>query len=302
MPASRPRVEAAGGVLWRLGEAGVEVALVHRPKYDDWSLPKGKLDDGEDTLAAAVREVGEETGSRVVAGPEVGRSRYDVLLDGVAVPKRVTWWSMRHTGGAFEADREVDVLRWCALEEAEQLLSAGRDLAPLRTALSLIGSTTVVLVRHASAGSRSRWPGPDGDRPLDERGQAQAALLAAQLAPYAPCRLVSAPPLRCRATVEPLAEATGRQLGLEPLLGDDGFDPAKSPDRLLALVTESGGPLVVCSQGGAVPRLLRALTDAPGAVTIKDPRLRKAATWVLALKGGVLVAADHRPAPAVSRG
>ncbi len=302
MPASRRRVEAAGGVLWRHGETGVEVALVHRPRYDDWSLPKGKLDDGEDALAAAVREIAEETGSRVIAGPVVGTSRYDVPLDGLAVPKRVTWWSMQHVGGAFEADREVDVLRWCAPDEAEELVSAGRDLAPLRTALSLIGSTTVVLVRHASAGSRSRWPGPDNDRPLDERGLAQAAALTEQLAPYAPCRVVSAPPLRCRATVEPLAEATGQQLGLEPLLGDDGYDPILSPTRLLALVTESRGGLLVCSQGGAVPQLLRTLMDVPGAVPVKDPHLRKAATWVLTIRDGVLVAADHRPAPAVSRG
>lgn len=302
MAASRPRVEAAGGVLWRHGAAGIEIALVHRPKYDDWSLPKGKLEDGEDALAAAVRELEEETGSRVVAGPVVGTSRYDVPLDGIAVPKRVTWWSVQHTGGTFVSDSEVDALRWCGPDEAEQLLTARRDLAPLRTALALMGGTTVVLVRHASAGSRSRWRGTDTDRPLDDRGRAQATALAAQLAPYRPSRLVSAPPLRCRATLEPLAEVTGLERGLEPLLGDDGYDAVLSPARLLDLVQETDGALLVCSQGGAIPRLMGALLDGSENVSVKDAHLRKAATWVLTLKDGILVAADQRPPPAVSPG
>src|SRR5579885_3571336 len=99
MPSGQRLIEAAGGVLWRpaLGGAGVEVALVHRPKYDDWSLPKGKLGGGEHVILAALREVWEETGFMGVVGRSLGEIRY--LKEGV--PKRVRYWAMRAESGRF---------------------------------------------------------------------------------------------------------------------------------------------------------------------------------------------------------
>src|SRR5437867_3193906 len=97
-------VKAAGGVLWRLRKGKVEIALVHRPRYDDWSLPKGKLRGGETPLAAAVREVAEETGARVAVSRFVGNVRYDVG----ATHKQTSYWAMRHLGGDFEPNHEVD--------------------------------------------------------------------------------------------------------------------------------------------------------------------------------------------------
>jgi 8-oxo-dGTP diphosphatase len=107
-------IEAAGGVLWRPGHDDVEVALVHRPKYDDWSIPKGKLKAGEPALDAALREVQEETGHTAEPGRPLGEIRY--LKDGA--PKRVRYWAMRVTGGRFTASDEVDALLWLTPREA----------------------------------------------------------------------------------------------------------------------------------------------------------------------------------------
>ncbi len=118
-------VEAAGGVVWRRGEDGsLEVALVHRPRYDDWSLPKGKLDPGEGFEEAALREVEEETGLRCELGRELGEARYRDHRDR---PKVVRYWAMQPGGGEFEPNEEVDELRWVAPEDAKRMLSYAFD-------------------------------------------------------------------------------------------------------------------------------------------------------------------------------
>jgi 8-oxo-dGTP pyrophosphatase MutT (NUDIX family) len=114
-------VLAAGGVVWRrAADAGVEVLLVHRPKYDDWSLPKGKLHPGEDAAEGALREVAEETGLRCTLGDELPSSSY---VDRQGRPKLVRYWAMQPVGGRFEANDEVDEVRWLPLEDAARVLS-----------------------------------------------------------------------------------------------------------------------------------------------------------------------------------
>jgi 8-oxo-dGTP diphosphatase len=117
-------VQAAGGVVWRRGGDGVEIALVHRPKYDDWSLPKGKLDPGEGFEQAALREVEEETGMRCRLGRDLGETRY---RDNKDRPKVVRYWSMEDCQGEFEPNDEVDELRWVSVDEAKQMLSYDFD-------------------------------------------------------------------------------------------------------------------------------------------------------------------------------
>jgi 8-oxo-dGTP diphosphatase len=119
------RVEAAGGVVTRSGPEGMQVVVVHRPRYDDWSFPKGKLDPGESFEQAALREVEEETGLRCGLGTELPPMTYE---DGRGRPKIVRYWLMgiEHDPG-FEPNDEVDELRWVAPEQAAALLTYERD-------------------------------------------------------------------------------------------------------------------------------------------------------------------------------
>jgi 8-oxo-dGTP pyrophosphatase MutT (NUDIX family) len=120
-----PVVQAAGGVVWRQGGDGaVEVLLVHRPKYDDWSLPKGKLEAGETFEEAAAREVEEETGLQCRLGRELPGVRYRDRYDR---PKIVRYWEMTVMGGRFRATKEVDVVRWLPVAEARRWLSYPHD-------------------------------------------------------------------------------------------------------------------------------------------------------------------------------
>ena len=127
-------VKASGGVVWRRDGGGrVEVVVVHRPRYDDWSLPKGKLDPGESWEAAALREVQEEVGLRCRLGAELPPVTYQ---DGKGRAKAVRYWLMEPSGeAAFEPNDEVDDMRWLEAEEAVALLSYPRDAELVGTAL-----------------------------------------------------------------------------------------------------------------------------------------------------------------------
>lgn len=133
MGAKQVEVEAAGGVVWRSKKGGgVEVLVAHRPRYDDWSFPKGKLDPGEDHESAAWREVWEETGYECELGDELPEVRY---ADRFGRTKRVRYWAMQVTGGDFEANDEVDEVRWLSPKKAGRLLTYQHDvelLADLR--------------------------------------------------------------------------------------------------------------------------------------------------------------------------
>lgn len=131
-------VLAAGCVLWRRAPDGngVEVCLVHRPRYDDWSFPKGKLKRGEEPRAAAVREVLEETGHHCAPGDRLPTSRYAV--DGR--PKEVAYWAAEATGGSFTANDEVDRILWLAPEAARVRLTQPRDVHQLTALLGTLAA------------------------------------------------------------------------------------------------------------------------------------------------------------------
>lgn len=131
-----PEVRAAGGVILREGQGGYEVAVVHRPKYDDWSLPKGKLEAGESWEDAALREVAEETGYECALGSELSSAAYE---DDKGRDKLVRWWLMRPLSGEFSANDEIDEMRWLAAAEAGDSLDYEHDRALVREALAAAG-------------------------------------------------------------------------------------------------------------------------------------------------------------------
>jgi 8-oxo-dGTP diphosphatase len=123
--------------VWRDGEQGIEVLLVHRPRYDDWSHPKGKCDPGESDEACALREVEEETGLRCELGEEVASTAY---RDRHGRPKRVRYWSMRPITGDFTPIDEVDKIRWLSVDDARDVLTYGHDVSVLDSLVSGLGS------------------------------------------------------------------------------------------------------------------------------------------------------------------
>jgi 8-oxo-dGTP diphosphatase len=284
-------IRAAGGVVWRPGSRGVEVCLVHRPRYGDWSLPKGKLDPGEHPLRAAVREVAEETDVRAV--PQVRLPTVHYRSEGR--PKRVDYWSMRAAGeGGFQPGTEVDDIRWLPVDEAVRLVSYPHD-AEVLTAFAALPPVTAVLavVRHAHAGRRGTWSGPDTGRPLDALGLTQAEALAGLIALVRPVRLLSASARRCVQTLDP----TAARLDL-PIEVDGDFDepkPGQQPDECalaaaarLAALAATGEPAAVCSQGKVLPGALERLTGRPD-----DFTTAKGGGWLLAFTADDTVAADR---------
>lgn len=288
-------VLAAGAVLWRRAGAGIEVALVHRPRYDDWSLPKGKLDRGETLPFAAVREVGEETGHAARLGAHVG----DVCYAVAEGRKLVRYWAAESRGGSFAPGDETDELRWLTPPAAEALLTYTHDVDILRRCTPITPpDAVVVLVRHAKAGNRIQWDGDDDLRPLSSTGHDQARHVTALLPLFGPDRVVSAPPVRCRDTVAPFAATAGLQVADEPLFGEEGFwaDPDAGVARLLKLAAEPG-VTVISSQGGVIPAVVGTLAGGLPGVVAADVPARKASTWVLTFRAGSALSADYYPRP-----
>jgi 8-oxo-dGTP pyrophosphatase MutT (NUDIX family)/phosphohistidine phosphatase SixA len=268
-------------VVWRPGAAGPVVALVHRPRYDDWSLPKGKAKRGEHSLAAAVREVAEETGVRAIPQFPLPQVRYWLGER----PKLVDYWAMAAPPAGiddFQPNSEVDGLAWLPVTEAVDRLSYGHDAALLRDWASLPPVTgTVLLARHADAGER--WPEGDTQRPLSSGGVADADTLCQLLALFAPVRLVSASPLRCRQTLEPLTSAARLPIEVEPLFDELTGDPAGASDRLDRLA-RTGATTVICSQRVIVPAVLARITGDTGH-SAPQWRTPKGDGWVLSYTG-----------------
>jgi 8-oxo-dGTP diphosphatase len=273
-------------VVWRVTKGKVEVALVHRPRYEDWSLPKGKVDDGESELAAAVREVGEELGCRVAVSRRITRITYDVGV----TRKRVAYWVMRYLDGEFVPSDEVDAVEWMTpnLASARMTYDVERRVMTDFAAVP-IPESVIVLVRHAKAGKRSEWHGEDAKRPLDPVGCAQAERLRDFLRYFAPDRVISAPPVRCVQTVQPLAEALGLDLVIDPVFSDDEYASAPGAAELALLALAKPNQVtVVCSQGTTIPGLVDRIARG-----IRPSDTRKGAAWVLSVVDGTVVSADY---------
>jgi 8-oxo-(d)GTP phosphatase len=241
-------VRAAGCVVWRTGDSEPRLLLVHRPRYDDWSFPKGKLDGGETALGAAIREVLEETGLRVRLGPRLPDQKYTVSA---GQPKVVTYWAARAIKGSsikdYEITDEVDTLRWLPASQARKTLSYPRDRTLLDAFLrSGYDSEPLLVVRHGEARKRSTWKGDDAKRPLKPSGKEQATRLVPLLAAYGVSQVVSSNATRCVQTVRPYVTASGAQLSEDSLLSEAGYEEHGFAQRVQQLLKEAA-PTAVCT-------------------------------------------------------
>jgi len=278
-------VLAAGAVVFRPGR---QVLLVHRPRYDDWSFPKGKLDRGEHITAAAVREVAEETGLRVRLGPPLTGQRY--RMDSGRM-KSVAYWTGRAVDGddvsGYRANAEIDAVEWVAFDEALERLTYDYDRDSLREAAKVRRRThPLIILRHAEARSRKAWRQDDRLRPLLQTGRVQAQKLVPVLAAYDVRRVVSSSSTRCVETVGPYADTAGWPLDLEDGLSEQDATP-KSVARTLAALEAAGEGAVLCTHRPVMPSVFDVLG-------LKDPNLDPGSMLVAHLRKGAVVAVERQ--------
>jgi 8-oxo-dGTP diphosphatase len=275
-------IKAAGAVLWREETPfELEVLLVHRPQYDDWSFPKGKIDDEESSIAASFREVKEETGYSAIFGQYLGSSSYKV---GDA-KKKVKYWmaqALPHAN-SFTPNEEVDKIEWVSIKEARHFLTHDEDREILDEFINRERYTsTLVLLRHAKAVKRSEWNDYDLDRPLSPEGVEQGKRLVNQLEPFGIEGIFSSDASRCYSTVEPLSEYLNLKVTVAAELNEESYEK----DSKLALnyvrhLMRYPGNQLVAGHNPIIPEILTKLARVEYSAEDLDP----ADAWVVHHRG-----------------
>jgi 8-oxo-dGTP pyrophosphatase MutT (NUDIX family)/phosphohistidine phosphatase SixA len=261
MPSSsRAPIRAAGCVVWRYGSQEPEVLVVHRPRWNDWTFPKGKLDPGERPIAAAVREVEEETGLRVWPGPRLRDDHYTVSS---GQPKVVSYWCAQPPRLAnitgFQPNAEIDQVQWLSVTKARKTLTYPRDVDLLgELLLSAFDSTVLLVVRHAEARKRKTWRSDDAERPLAAEGRRTAEELVAVFAAYGISRVVTSDALRCVETMLPFVNAYGVKTRLDPGLSEERATSRRLA-RAAARALDSPKRMAICTHRPVLPGLCAAL-------------------------------------------
>jgi phosphohistidine phosphatase SixA/8-oxo-dGTP pyrophosphatase MutT (NUDIX family) len=264
-----PRViHAAGGVVWRTRapkqptdtKDRIEVLLVHRPGYKDWTFPKGKPDKGESLPVTAVREIAEETGYTVRLGHPLPETMYRVK----GGMKRVSYWVARPVGKPkeFKPNGEIDQVRWVRVKEARKLLTYDHDRILLKAFTALRDAKahrtrTVIVLRHAQARTRNGWKADDLERPLTKPGEGQAKKLAPLLRAYGVKGIITSPAVRCAQTVDTYARSVKALMEVDDRLAEE--TKPKRVERSIATVLERKGPIVICSHRPTLPWIFASL-------------------------------------------
>ena len=284
---------AAGTVTWRGTPRLCEVLLVHRPKYDDWTIPKGKVDPGEILPGTAVRETAEETGLRVRLGVPLPSISYPVSR---TITKRVSYWAASTLGDddvkRREPDAEVDEVAWVELAAAFATVSYPRDRQVLAAFEKLVAdgcadTAPLVVLRHAKARARSEWKGNDQRRPLTDAGQRQAARLVPMLRAYGIKHLLSSESTRCEQTLAPYADARERDVELSDELTEENAR-ARRVRALAAEWLQRRRRMVVCTHRPVLPWVFEGLK-------IVDPGLEAGTALVVHRNSDGVVAVEIQP-------
>ncbi len=291
-------VEAAGGIIYRkrnidsantcdfkktgnqISDDDFELCLVYRPKYDDWSWPKGKNEENESYRHTAVREVGEETGYAVTLGPHIAQIEYPLDHEGKkqstsknssspqnnqpTVIKRIHYWMMREINESTASKRlpsfgpikpakrtEISNVLWLTPSKARKKLTHDSDREVLDAFLERLHTcrarySTLILVRHGKAESRKTWQGSEATRPITPLGSAASYALARELACYAPNKILSSPWKRCVETIGFFASDCSMKIEEIPELTEDYHE--KNPQDTLNVLIDTIAQLVHCDK------------------------------------------------------
>lgn len=265
-------VYAAGAVVWRLVEGKLRVLVVHRGKYRDVSLPKGKVDPGEMLAETAVREVEEETGIRVSLGVPVGVSNYRMPNKR---QKIVHYWAAEATDDAIRAstfvpNREIAALEWLSVKKARAALSYPVDVEILDEFARLLDDGVlrtfpIIVLRHGKALGRDQWGKPDRLRPLAPKGRKQAEQIVGALSAFGVEKIVTSPATRCAKTVAPLAKRSRLTPSFSKLISQDEWDAGRAGTRpVVGKRIRARAPAVLCSHRPLLPQILAEIALATG--------------------------------------
>ena len=293
-PPPEESIWAAGCVMARRNKQGeAEYLIVHRPRYDDWSLPKGKLNRGESFLDGALRETKEETGFAGKKPRSVGSVGYFTKAGN---PKVVRWWLTEVKSGKFKSNKEVDKVKWLPFDKATKKLAYTNDRSVLDRANDMYlerSAGTIHLVRHAWAGVADAGDPEDRDRPLDKRGRQQRSILRDKLMAFPITRIGSSNYTRCVSTVRPFAN----RLGI-PVEHESSLVEGSQPNKLVALIHDlQEEAAVLCTHGDVMAGLIGHLF-AEGVPMDGPMEWDKGSVWQLRTIAGRVVSGKYLPPPA----
>ena len=289
-------ISAAGAVVWRKHKDNfTEVAIIHRPKYDDWSFPKGKLEVGESLIACAHREVLEETNLQTEFGPHLGQVEY-FTPDGL---KKVTYWSAKVIAEKpFRTNTEVDQLKWIPITKVIEVLTNETDKEIFDKFVKVkFNSKPFILLRHAKAITRDEWQGEDDDRPLSSSGQNQAMRLLSTYQVFNIDQIHSSDAVRCYDTVKSMAKGLDIKLEVSSKLSESTYkkDKEKAFDYVRELIKEDKS-ILICSHNPILPKMLNKLTK-KSEIEADEDKLSPADGWVIHRSGKEIIQIDRLDAP-----
>jgi 8-oxo-(d)GTP phosphatase len=289
-------IRAAGAIIWRENSPfDLEVLVIHRPQYDDWTFPKGKVDDGESSIAAAYREVKEETGVDAVFGQYLGTTSYKVEEN----KKKVKYWMARAKSETtpFVPNSEVDKIEWVDTKTARHFLTHDEDRDLLDDFMSRERyASTLILLRHAKAVKRSEWNDYDLDRPLNNDGVAQSHKLVKQLEPFGIQGIYSSDATRCFTTVEPFSQSSGIKVNVTKDLNEEEFDKsAKTSVEYVRQVMKFEGNHLVSGHNPIIPHVLSKIAR----VEYSSDDLSPADAWIVHHRGDKVVAVEFLARPTI---
>ncbi|MDO5066968.1 MAG: NUDIX hydrolase [Propionibacteriaceae bacterium] len=252
------KIVSAGGVLLRERSHGLQVLLIHRERYDDWSLPKGKGEADELLPETALREIDEETGVEAVLDLRLPSVRYETSKG----PKVSHYWRAKvRKQRNRKPDREVQAVKWFPAEEALAKATYPEEREVIAQALRTPETRVLLIVRHAKAMQRKHWSGDDQRRRLSGRGRRQAKRLADLLAAFGIERLVSSSAERCVQTLLPYAKASGLKVeGVDALTEESGSKNPKAVRKYMAkLLAGLDRPTAICGHRPILPEMYAGL-------------------------------------------